>query len=114
MTANDRTFSYEEALDTFPTVRDLTEIAVRQIEALVNRIQSRDEMERRKEELEEATKSIIEAWTEELTTLGCEVKGLWLVDWDSGDGYYCWRYPEVSISFYHSYEDGFKGRVPIN
>ena len=114
MTDNGRTFSSEEALDTFPTVRDLTEIAVRQIEALVNRIQSRDEMESRKEELEEATKSIIEAWTEELTTLGCEVKGLWLVDWDSGDGYYCWRYPEASISFYHSYEDGFKGRVPIN
>ena len=87
---------------------------MRQIEALVNRIQSRDEMERRKEELEEATKSIIEAWAEELTTLGCEVKGLWLVDWDSGDGYYCWRYPEASLSFYHSYEDGFKGRVPIN
>ena len=36
------------------------------------------------------------------------------VDWDSGDGYYCWRYPEASLSFYHSYEDGFKGRVPIN
>ena len=95
-------------------MRDLTETAVRQIEALVNRIQSRDEMERRKEELEEATKSIIGAWAEEISSIGCEVKGLWLVDWDSGDGYYCWRYPEASLAFYHSYEDGFKGRVPIN
>ena len=84
------------------------------IEALVNRIQSRDEMERRKEELEEATKSIIEAWAREIASIRCEVKGLWLVDWDSGDGYYCWRYPEASLSFYHSYEDGFQGRVPIN
>jgi hypothetical protein len=102
MTDEGRTFSYEEALDTFPSVRDLTETAVR------------DEMEQRKEELEEATKTIIEAWAEEIASIGCEVKGLWLVDWDSGDGYYCWRYPEASLAFYHSYEDGFKGRVPIN
>ncbi len=33
-------------------------------------------------------------WVAEITSLGCLVKGLWLVDWDSGDG--------------------FPGRVPIN
>jgi len=25
---------------------------------------------------------------------GLEVKGLWLVDFDNGSGYYCWRYPK--------------------
>jgi hypothetical protein len=49
-----------------------------------------------------------------VTSLGCEVKGVWLVDWDTGDGYYCWRFPEQAISFFHTYDEGFAGRIPIN
>ena len=111
--ARKRTFSYEEALNTFPQVRDLTHAAVRRVEALLNRVQSRDEMESRKEELEGAYGRILQAWAEEVTSLGCEIKGLWLVDWDSGDGYYCWRYPEETIGHFHTYEEGFAGRMPI-
>ncbi len=111
---NRRTFSYEDALNTFPQVRDLTHAAIRQIEAMLNRVQSREEMEARKEELRSAYERIVQAWVEEVSSVGCEVKGLWLVDWDSGDGYYCWRFPEHSIGHYHGYEEGFEARVPIN
>ena len=52
-------------------------------------------------------------WAEELGSLGLEVKGAWLVDWDSGDGYFCWRYPEPALAHFHGYEDGFAGRVPV-
>ena len=31
---------------------------------------------------------------------GLEVKGLWLVDFDNGSGYYCWQYPEEGLQFY--------------
>ena len=109
-----RIFTYDEAITTFPVVRDLTAAAVRQIEALVNNLTSRDELETRREELEETAERIVQAWAERVTSIGCEVKGLWLVDWDSGDGYYCWRFPEEAISFFHTYEEGFAGRIPIN
>lgn len=109
-----RTFTYDEALASFPVVRDLTAAAVRQVEALVNELQSVDEMEARETELHESYRRIVEAWAEEVASLGCEAKGLWLVDWDSGDGYYCWRHPEPTIGFFHSYEEGFAGRVPVN
>ena len=112
--SNRRIFSYDEALATFPLIRDLTAAAVRQVEALVNRVGSRDEMDTRREELEEACETIVRAWAEEVGTVGCEVKGLWLVDWDSGDGYYCWKFPEESIAYFHTYEEGFTGRIPIN
>lgn len=110
---NRRTFTYEEALESFPAVRDLTLAAQRHIEALVNRIGSLDQLEARRDELEGEVAKIVEAWAVEVAALGCEVKGLWLVDWDSGDGYYCWKFPETSVAHFHGYDEGFAGRVPI-
>ncbi|HJO23249.1 MAG: DUF2203 family protein [Myxococcota bacterium] len=52
-------------------------------------------------------------WTREMEALGVEVKGLWLVDFDNGSGYFCWKWPEEHLGWYHGYEDGFSGRVPI-
>ena len=57
-----RIFSYDEAITTFPVVRDLTAAAVRQIEALVNNVSSRDDLESRREELEETCERIVQAW----------------------------------------------------
>jgi hypothetical protein len=113
LAGNHRIYSYEEALGTFPVVRDVTRAAVSQIEALFNQVRSRAEMEERREELESTYQRIVDNWAAEIVSLGCVVKGLWLVDWDSGDGFYCWKYPEETISYFHTYEDGFAGRVPI-
>lgn len=106
-------FTYEEALATFPTVRRLTFDAVEQVQLLTLELHSLEEMASRRAELEAAYSRIVEEWTEKVRALGCEVKGLWLVDWDSGGGYYCWCWPEESLAFFHTYEDGFQGRMPI-
>jgi hypothetical protein len=111
---NKRIFTYDEALETFPLVRDLTAAAVRRVEALMSNVGSRDELDERQDEIEEAREKVFRAWAREILALGCEVKGLWLVDWDMGDGYYCWRHPEQAISFFHTYDEGFAGRIPIN
>ena len=112
MTAQ-RIWTYEEALGHFPVVRDLTRQAVQQVEALFNRVQSRAAMEEHRDATETSYPNILAAWADEVASLGCVVKGMWLVDWDSGDGYYCWKYPEETISHFHSYEDGFAGRIPV-
>ena len=106
-------FTYKEALDTFPLIRELTASAVHQVQSLYNRVQSSNELEQRREELEGAANTIIESWAAKVGSLGCEAKGLWLVDWNCGDGYYCWRYPEEALGFFHGYEEGFQGRMPI-
>lgn len=108
-----RIFTYEEALETFPAIRDLTAAAVRQVESIVGRIENLEEMESRKGELEAACDRVVRAWALEIQRRGCEIKGLWLVDWDCGDGYYCWQYPEETLCHFHGYEEGFDGRVQI-
>ena len=42
-----------------------------------------------------------------------QIKGMWLADFDAGNGYYCWKFPENEIRFWHGYKDGFSGRVEI-
>ena len=56
---------------------------------------------------------IVQDWASEVMSLGIEVKGLWLVDFDNGSGYYCWKYPEASLEYFHGYEEGFDGRLPL-
>ncbi len=108
-----RTFTYDEALAFFPTVRDRTEQAVHEVEALANTLGGREELEARREEWEAAYRKIVDQWSADVEALGCEVKGVWLIDWDSGDGYYCWKHPEPALGHFHGYDEGFAGRVPI-
>lgn len=104
-----RTFSYEEALELFPVVRDRTAAAVEELEGL-GLDEAPDEDDPAGQELR---REVVARWASEIESLGCEVKGLWLVDWDSGDGYYCWRFPEPTVGHFHGYDEGFAGRLPL-
>ncbi len=95
-------FTYDEASALLPEVRALTEEAYLKVEAAGGSPGADERVQR-----------IVVAWAEAMVAKGLEVKGLWLVDFDNGSGYYCWRYPETGLHFYHSYEDGFNGRVRI-
>ena len=64
--------------------------------------------------LESKINQKMDEWNSKVSRLGGISKGLWLVDFDSGDGFYCWKYPENDILYWHSYHEGFEGRVPIN
>jgi hypothetical protein len=100
-----RIFSYDEAASLLPQVRKLTEQAYQSVEALGPEAAAKQG--------EELTR-IVTRWAEAILALGVEVKGLWLVDFDNGSGYYCWLYPEEGLQYYHGYEEGFRGRIRIH
>jgi hypothetical protein len=106
-------FSLNEARAVLPQVKHVTAEAVRRAERLVEQLHGVHESDPEYETLSAALREVVNGWAEELQTLGAEPKGLWLVDFDNGDGYYCWCYPEPSITHYHGYSDGFAGRVKI-
>ncbi|SRR5712692_7884530 len=95
-----KTFTYEEAAVLLPDVLRLTHEAVEQVDALP-------------EEAVQQYQAIVSRWAESVMQLGIEVKGLWLIDFDNGSGYYCWHYPEESLQYFHGYEEGFGGRVKL-
>jgi hypothetical protein len=109
--ATKKTFSFDEARRALPAVRARTQKA---LEALSEVEVGADENAgETRERLEHVAGEILGAWARDVEAMGIEVKGPWLVDFDSGAGYYCWKWPEESIDFFHGYEEGFAGRVRI-
>jgi regulator of sirC expression with transglutaminase-like and TPR domain len=96
-----RVFTLEEAREVLPKVRELTSDAVFRYSQLSG------------SESEEERQEIVREWVRQVTSLGAEIKGLWLIDFDSGAGYYCWKHPEHGLEYFHGYEEGFAGRLPL-
>ncbi len=95
-------FTYEDASALLPEVQRLTREAVERADALDESTATGDDYQR-----------IVQEWAEAVMSLGIEVKGLWLVDFDNGSGYYCWHHPEESLQYFHGYDEGFRGRVKL-
>lgn len=108
-----RTFSLEDARQLLPKVKQLTAEAANRVEALSAELEGLPESDPEHRRLANELQVVVNTWAHEVESLDVEVKGLWLADFDSGHGYYCWQYPEESVCHYHSYEEGFAGRMKI-
>jgi hypothetical protein len=106
-------FSLQQARDLLPHIKHMTAEAVRRAESLAAQLHGLQEEDPDHANLSAAIRDVVNEWAEEVQSLGLEAKGLWLVDFDNGEGYYCWCYPEETVSHYHGYEEGFGGRVKI-
>ncbi len=111
--AGKRRWTFETAREMFPEVRRRTERAVEAAEALLAEREALPAGAPERADVDRRIQAEVGRWAREMEALGLEVKGLWLVDFDTGGGYYCWRWPEADLSFFHGYEEGFAGRTRI-
>jgi hypothetical protein len=108
-----RTFTLDDATKILPSVKLATAEAVREAEALADQLRRHGEADPRHQELSDRLSEVVSRWASRIQELQLEPKGLWLVDFDNGEGYYCWQYPEDAITHFHGYDDGFAGRMKI-
>ena len=111
-----RIFTLEEAKALMPRVKALTDPVFHLANSLAEELQPAEEAKdsARAEAIRERLQALVESWSAAIRDLEADVKGLWLVDFDSGDGYWCWAYPEEDLDHWHSYEGGFRSRVPVD
>lgn len=107
-----RAWTFEGARAVLPDVRARTERAAEAAERLVAARENAKSAQQQAR-IDREIQAVIERWAREMEALGAEVKGVWLVDFDTGSGYYCWRWPEETLEHFHGYDDGFAGRMRI-
>jgi hypothetical protein len=108
-----RVFTLAEAEELFPLVRSITEAAWRELEPVRRKLEAMAPVNPQIHAVERQYESIVKRWMAKMARLGLMVKGLWLVDFDTGDGYLCWKFPELKIGQYHGYHEGYTARRPL-
>lgn len=108
-----KVFSYTEISELIPIVHRITKQYSEKVNSLVQKLDLVASQEQKKMEIELEINNLIQEWQTKAEKLGAVSKGLWIADFDSGDGYYCWKFPETQITHWHGYRDGFSGRRPV-
>jgi hypothetical protein len=122
-----RLFTVDEANELVPVLSRLIERVQRQYRSLLAELSERgmspDDLEGSLVTPEhQALQACLDEITEaiaEIESHGCQFKGLdlGLVDFpaliNNEIAYLCWQYGEDKVSFWHSLDEGFRGRNPI-
>ncbi len=110
-----RVFSSGDLNTMASVVYKLTERYKRKVDRLLFIIENRTNIcEIELQSIKDQAKSYYDQWTGQVIRLGAKPSGVWMVDFDSGDGYYCWKFPEKQINHWHGYLDGFRKRRKID
>lgn len=112
--AQPHVFSLSEATKLLPVICRITAEASRSVQRLVDCL---DAMDCDGEDLVQATEDEInrqiQSWQTKVEKLGAHPKGLWVVDFDFGRGYYCWKFPEKEILYWRGPSQSFSQRTRI-
>lgn len=107
-------FNLEEARAILPIVRRITQTMSEKVDALIADLESApSDSKGETAPIEREINLCIHQWNEKIKKLGAIPKGLWLVDFEFGRGYYCWKFPEIDILHWHPPEDDYTGRRPL-
>lgn len=108
-------FTLEEAQELLPVIFRITKQYCQKVDQFIARSEALGiKNEELSSEFENQVSLLVQEWQGKVQKLGAHPKGLWIADFDSGDGYFCWKYPERKIEFWHKYNDGYSKRTLVS
>ena len=106
-------FNLDEAQEHFPLVQTITskhQIQLAPIQSRLNLMLSNDP---RRAAIEVEYEKVVSMWMHKIQQLGATVQGLWVVEFNVGEGYLCWRYPELSLNYIRLKGQIFSSRIKL-
>ena len=111
--ADSKLYVLTEASELLPVVRKVTENAYNRLSKLDDRLELMLLCDPRRTPIADEYEKIVRKWIASITRLGAIPNGLWRVDFDTGEGYLCWRFPELKIGYFRGYSCEFDDRKSV-
>lgn len=106
-------FTLTEAQKILPLIRRITAEAAEEVKTLEERSRQLSQNESPTPFYSHRIQLTIQRWADKVRRLGAVPKGLWTVDFSNGNGFYCWKFPEEEVGFFHEYDQQYSDRLPI-
>ena len=111
--ADSKLYVLAEASELLPVVRKITENAYERLSRLDQRLELMLLCDPRRIAIADEYEKLVRKWIVSIARLGAIPNGLWRVDFDTGEGYLCWRFPELKIGYFRDYDCEFDDRKPV-
>lgn len=98
-------FSLDEAREVLPILIKLTHAAVQALEPVQGRLRRTLPCDPRLPKIELEYERQVRRWIGKVERLGLVARGLWWIDIDVGEGFMCWKYPEIRLDYFHAYNE---------
>mgnify|MGYP005640954739 CR=1 FL=1 len=99
-----RIFTQDDAEELLPVVKRLAERAATTVTDLQEQLRWTPQEEPLYKRLSNKIESTVKIWATKISRLGCEPRGIWLVDFDAGEGWFSWRFGDDGLNFFHSHK----------
>lgn len=106
-------FTLESAKEILPIIQRATKHADSEIKVLLAKMSEIDPRSSEGVAIELQVNELFVQWQTKMTKLGVEGKGMFMVDFDTGVDYLCWKFPETSLEHRHEYTEGMQHRTKI-
>ena len=108
-----KVFTLSEAQALLPLVRGITETAYQSLALVSAQLDEMLVCDPRRGELSRKYETLVRRWIAKMERLGLTSNGLWRIDFDTGEGYLSWRFPELRIAYFRDYQSDFSRRQPL-
>lgn len=96
----EKLFNLAEAKNLLPLVKSVTQKHQSELEPVQDRLNRMLSNDPRRNPIEQEYQQLVSRWKAKIEKLGANVRGLWVVEFNVGEGSISWRYPELGLSYF--------------